>query len=684
MSLELTKRGSRLLSALHRLASWRVSYPVAAFVIGALTYLYAVPWLGYFWDDWEVVFLLHSRSAQLFAGYFAYDRPFAWPYQVMYALFGLSPLAWHAATYLVRWGGVMLLYQAMQGVWPQASRLLRWAGLLMLVYPGFLQQSISGAYNRHFTAFLIFALSMYLMVLSTRRGRFGLLFAIASWVTAFIHVFTIEYFVGLELARPLLLWLLLSEKNARGKVQNLRTAALWSLPYLIILGFYFWWRLIVFPASIPIANYAGDFKLLQDFSTSPLAGLLAVITRACLDLVYATLQVWLTFITDPDSWTLQGKIAWLAFGMGAVLSLIYWKLEESRTDGNSSTPAVMRSLTWFGLWTFLVGGLPIWLTSKQLSSQGRWDDRFALALMIPACLLLVCIVASVISPKWQRPLLAVLLGLSISTQVLVVNRYRLEWASQNQYYWQLHWRAPSLEPGTAIISFEQPSASVPGYDASFAMNLLFGGIAADGAMPYWFFTNDRFLNFDLKPDKVISYKDRNLKFKGNTSAAITLIHQGEVRCLQVLDPVYADQPFYGVGQEQLAAISNTSRISEAASAEPLHEVFGAEPARSWCYYFEKADLARQVGDWQTILRLEVEARRRGFKSQFGPELLPFIEAHARSGDWQGALDISREAEVTVAEMQPLLCSTWSRLAQIPEAATAVAQSARTAFVCSAP
>ena len=96
--------------ALNRIASSRLFYPAITLAIGALTYLYALPWLGYFWDDWEVVFLLNSRNAQLFADYFAFDRPFAWPYQVMYWLFGLNPLAWHAVTYLARWAGVLLLY----------------------------------------------------------------------------------------------------------------------------------------------------------------------------------------------------------------------------------------------------------------------------------------------------------------------------------------------------------------------------------------------------------------------------------------------------------------------------------------------------------------------------------------------------------------------------------------------
>ena len=156
---------------MNRLANSRLFYPCITLAVGALAYLYAAPWLGYFWDDWEVVFLLNSRNPQLFTGYFAFDRPFAWPYQVMYELVGLNPVAWHAATYLARWAGILLLYYSLVEVWPRKGRYLRWAGVLALVYPGYLQQSISGAYNRHFVAFLVFAVSIYLMVLSTREGQ---------------------------------------------------------------------------------------------------------------------------------------------------------------------------------------------------------------------------------------------------------------------------------------------------------------------------------------------------------------------------------------------------------------------------------------------------------------------------------------------------------------------------------
>ena len=685
MIRKTTQHWGQGLATLRRYAAWPGFYPAILLLIGLLTYLYAIPSLGYYWDDWEVVFLLKAGDPQLFTGYFAFDRPFAWPYQVMYAVFGLNPIAWHAVTLLVRWGGILLLYYSFVEIWPLQRSYLQWLGALLLVYPGFLQQSISGAYNRHFTAFFVFALSIYLMVLATRQTRAAWALSLAAWVTAFVHIFTIEYFVGLELIRPLLLWFLLARRNGITRATAVRRVILTALPYLLILAFYFWWRLIVFPSTIIVANYAGDFRLLEDFNISLLSGMLAVFTRAVLDLIYSTLQVWMSVLGDPSAWTFQGKATWFAFALGALLAFTFALFHDAGSDTESQSSYPPRSLTLFGLWAFIVSGLPIWLTSKQLSTQGRWDDRFALAPMLGAVTLVICLVAAFIQKRMQRVLLSILLALSITTQILVVNRYRLDWAAQNTYYWQLFWRIPALIPGTAVISYEQPSASIPGYDASFAVNLLFNGKPDGGVVPYWFFTNDRFLNFELRPEKSISYKDRNLRFTGNTSDAIAIIHQGESRCLQVLDSVYADQPFYALNQEQLVGVSNVSRILGSSGAvSPARDVFGNEPPRAWCYYFQKADLARQFGDWDEILELEREAQARGYVPEFGPELIPFIEAHAQRGDWHKALELSQGAQAIISEMEPLLCSTWARLSQLPEADAASVQLARQIFACPTP
>jgi hypothetical protein len=204
-------------------------------------------------------------------------------------------------------------------------------------------------------------------------------------------------------------------------------------------------------------------------------------------------------------------------------------------------------------------------------------------------------------------------------------------------------------------------------------------------MPYWFFTNDRFLNIDYKPGKPITNKDRNLLFSGNTSDAISLIHQGGNRCLQVLDTVYTGQPFYSSGQDQLINISNVSRIVDNANAAPPNpDVFGSEPSHDWCYYFEKADLARQRQDWQTVLSLEKQAQKQNLAPKFGPEYIPFIEAHAQVGDWQTAYDLSLAVQKLTPLTEPLLCQNWDRLSKLVSANTNIVNQVKQTFLCSTP
>jgi hypothetical protein len=238
-------------------------------------------------------------------------------------------------------------------------------------------------------------------------------------------------------------------------------------------------------------------------------------------------------------------------------------------------------------------------------------------------------------------------------------------------------------PDTAIVSLEQPSESIPGYDASFALNILFRGNVIDGSVPYWFFTNNRFLNFDFRPGIAISYIDRNLHFAGNTSSAISIIHQGEDKCVEVLDTDYTGQPFYSAGEDQLIAVSNVSRILPDSKAGPLDpDIFGPEPSHTWCYYFEKADLARTQKDWQTVLSLEKQAKKENLAPKFGPEYIPFIEAHAQVGDWQKAYDLSAAEQKLTTQTEPLLCQNWDRLGKLPGADANIVNQAKQTFSCS--
>ena len=68
---------------------------------------------------------------------------------------------------------------------------------------------------------------------------------------------------------------------------------------------------------------------------------------------------------------------------------------------------------------------------------------------------------------------------------------------------------------------------------------------------------------------------------------------------------------------------------------PPRPPFGAEPPHGWCYYYEKADLARQQGNWDDVVRLGDEAAKHRLHPNDAIEWLPFLQGYAYTGNIPG-------------------------------------------------
>jgi hypothetical protein len=653
-------------------------YPVALLLIGFVTYGYVMPALGYYWDDWEIV-MFNKLNPALQFDFYAHDRPFPWTYQLIHFLVGSAPLGWHIVTLILRWAAVLVFVQALLLLWPRYEDHLHWLGALLLVYPGFLQQSQSATKARHIMTFLLFATSIYLMVLAIKRPKWARILFPLSWLTAFLQLFTTEYFSGMELIRPVILWMLLAgEQESRG--QTLRKVVKYFLPYLGITAFYFWCRLVYFPQIFHTTSRISEINsTVGDLQTSMGGSFLTLLNRALMDFIYLIGQVWINAVIEFEGFSFESRVAWFAFGVGILLTLafaFFYSTQEKKTSGKES-PA---SIFLLGLIAFLLGAVPVWVIGKDISSGG-WADRFALAPLIGACLMVLALLLWFVRPAGQKIILGTLLVFSIAAQMWVVNQYRQDWRTQLDFYWQLYWRAPALQPGTAIISFEQPSLSVTHYaDAGYAINVLYHYQTEDGTLPYWMFPRQR--HFDYQPNDSFKIGQRQLTFAGNTSKAIAVLHQEKNACLRVLDTIYADDPILQ-GRDVLMNVTNPSLIlPDLAAPPPDPEIFGHEPEHDWCYFFEKADLARQTGDWKTAISLYKESQGQGLAPSFGSEYIPFIEAYAQTGDWNTASKLTRLAMKTNAGEKKILCNTWSRLSKLPSAQGNVVDEVKQSLACS--
>ena len=89
-------------------------------------------------------------------------------------------------------------------------------------------------------------------------------------------------------------------------------------------------------------------------------------------------------------------------------------------------------------------------------------------------------------------------------------------------------------------------------------------------------------------------------------------------------------------QHRLLLIAPFSRlenvVTEGEFQTPPAIVFGEEPEHDWCYFYQKADLARQRGDWEQIPVLLKDALDQGHYPEDALEWMPFLQASAVLGD----------------------------------------------------
>jgi hypothetical protein len=638
-------------------------YPVALLLIGVLAYGLVFPYLGFYWDDWESVYLYHLHTPAIIFPYFN-ERPFsALIYLILFPITSMTPLVWQTVSLILRWIGVLFIYLTLNAVWPARTWLNRWIGVLLLVFPGFLQQPVSVTYSRHFTAFALFAISLYLTVLALRHRKFFWLWMPLSVILGIAQIFMIEYFVGLELIRPVIIWAMI-RADQKEKIRTVlwKTLLNWS-PFLLGLGIYFWYRVFYFPSTLQ-----GDPNspvLLKAILSTPLATLILLAKTVYQDVTYLILSVW-TNAFSPNLIHLTSKVMWLSWSVGIVAAILFclYIFLTSRNKDASERTSFYYMLVMGGI-ALLAGAVPVWATARQINGS-TWSDRFTLAPLVGAVILVVSLVDWLFRTKNQKQwLLAILVASSISYQIYNSNVYRKDWEVQRNLYWQLAWRVPVLKPGTAVIGSGTFTSKSSFYDGGYIVSLLFSQTPSANPQ-YDYFDIWHLPAASYQPNKPLFDGERGGHFNGNTSQAIGMYFNFNTNeCVRVLDQVYTGDPNFNALMTNIIPISNVNEISVGnGTRSPDPATFGAEPAHTWCYYFEKADLARQMKDWQTVLKLGAEARAKGLGSNLGSEYLPFIEAYAQTGQWSQAYQMSQDAQNNTAGMNPLLCNNWRRFAGI--------------------
>jgi hypothetical protein len=643
--------------------------PLVLLFISVLSYALLIPWLGFYWDDWPGVWVSHSLGTAGLREYVSASRPFeGWLFSFTTSLLGESPLHWHIVALLTRWLSALAVWWTLRGLWPQRKREVASIAFLFAVYPGFTAQPIAWITSQgYFIPLTLFVFSLGAMIFALRLSRFFWSLTAIALLSSALSMMVVEHFVGLELLRPLLLWLIISEQTASARKRLRSTLTNW-FPYLVVLAIYLIWRLLVFRPTIPFLDQSVFFDSL---ATHPLSWIKGRAYKAFTDVIESSLMAWgQTF--QPDIFALNSRSMWAAWGLvlvSALVVILYLRRLASNTETKFS-PTTGAEKRWtrqaitIGLLAICFGGLPLWFANRQVH-LGDNSNRYTLSMMFGACIFLVGLIHSILRSRFQQmALVSMVIGLAIGFHFRNADRFRKDWSTQQSLFWQLSWRVPGLQPDTSILIDEPPLLLSNDYALAAPVNFLYAPKHSSTQLNYWTFNLSKDLGKkipQLAEDVQLKRQANTLSFAGSTSNSLVAWF-APPGCLRILDPerdeIVRLSPLTRVAQP----LSNLDRIvtNPSSQARPPADIFGPEPEHCWCYYFEKADLARQMGNWQEVAQLGDEANRSGLKPGDLTELLLFVEAYANTGRYDDARKAAESASQDITT-RPALCSLLTRL-----------------------
>jgi len=163
----------------------------------------------------------------------------------------------------------------------------------------------------------------------------------------------------------------------------------------------------------------------------------------------------------------------------------------------------------------------------------------------------------------------------------------------------------------------------------------------------------------LEPDTPVNHGS----FVGNTSRSIT-IFKTSLGCLHVL---LADNLYY---RDIASTLNDAMRLTDKglidpSPAEPAKPpaLMYPEPAHGWCYYLQKAELARQEEDWEEITELALEVEEQSLTPPVPFDWAVFAEGFARLGEFERAANYLHRIASQPPGYDAALCSLIDRLSE---------------------
>jgi hypothetical protein len=627
--------------------------------VSAIAYLPFIAHFSYFNDDWYEMFATGTRGPLIFIDIFSVDRPARALLMIpLYVLFGKNPFPYNVTAYLFRlFSGLSVLW-SLRIVWPQQKRLATLAALFYLIYPGFLSQPNAIDFQSHIAGlcFATFSIALSLKAVMTKNLWWRIALSGISIFFGLAYLSQMEYYAGYEVVRLVLLFILAGQTE-KTFFTRLRRAVLWYLPFIIVPLLFFTWRLFFFQ---DVRKQTDIGTQLGSLITAPRHTILVWTATLLQSIVDVVVLAWFVPFYSAFS-NLSAVDVFISLGVGLIAILIAWiSLRSTHSDSASEDGWQWENL-WAGLIIVIGGLIPIILANRGVDFGDL--SRYSVISMFGAVMILAVFVDRLKNFGFQLGFVLLLIGIAVITHFSNGDSYARYADSNDMFWWQVSWRIPQLKKGTTLVVHYPAGQAGEDYTIWSPANLIYypDSQSQKFIQPAIYAA---LLNHDAV-DKVLTQKGVEYDTRRgsihtfrNYSNILLITQPTSASCVHVIDGHQTELSSYE--DERVMLMAPYSQIQDVMPGTqfqtPPQLPFGSEPTRGWCYYYEKASYALQVGDWQTVLNLGDQAAKLGLKPQDLIEWMPFLQAYAHFGNQTQLTKLARSIN-----SDPLVASQACRI-----------------------
>lgn len=611
---------------------------------------------GYYRDDWHVAWAGYNLGAQKIATMHAVDRPFmGLIYSWSYMLVGDNPVSWQLYAILFRVLGALILCWLLRLIWPAEKKAVAVMAALFVVYPGFLQLPTASSYSNHLIGLMFGILSVALTIKALTSERFSTKFilTVLSVLSALACYQIMEWMIGFEGVRLVLMaYALLGQysKNLRSLLKQLMIH--WS-SYVVGLALFLYWRVFIF---ISIRSVTDVGLLKQQYISEPVW----MVTRLCIETIKSFIDtLFLAWAVPFYSLVFKANytdiVASVLLGVIAIgLLVIYFRRVklQSLMNGFSATRWTTHAV-WIGMLCTIIPLIPVVLSNRQVLFQDTFD-RYTLVASIGAVMAVTGGIYTFLKPNHWIYAISILVIISIMTQFNNYAYYRDFWNYERQVWWQMSWRIPQIKEGTVLVAVLPEGYNLAeDYEIWGPANTIYYpkvstiGIQSEILIPN---TVDKIIKGETEERSF-----RTLWFQRDYRNSLLVYSKGGSSCLHIIDGNRIEFPL--LDNPLLYSSARYSRADLIQFNEPPKSppvvIFGWEPGHDWCYYYQKASLARQRGLWMDIVQLAEEAKLKGLAATDAAEWLPFFDGYVNTNMYEKADLIAQRIKEQPAVQQTI-------------------------------